>query len=215
MASTDFGASFSDFGAGISDLFGAAGDSAEAGGFTQAAAAERSAASISQAATSIEVAANDRKTEKAVGQNQAESGAAGFKFTGTGVNVAEENQRQGSISAAITEDNGAINTLGYTERANKDTADASQASSAAAGQGIGGLISIASGIFGLFSDRRLKENIMRVGVGPKGNIYEFNYLGQKGRWRGYFAQDLDMSDVVDAVGFLSPVKPEDRSIQVG
>jgi len=216
MSNTDFGAAFSDFGTGIGDLFAASGSQAEATGFTQAAAAERSAAQISASAEQINLAANERKTEQVIGQNEAASGASGLKFSGTEVNVAEDNARQGSISAAITEDNGALETLGHTAAAQRYTADAAQAKAAAAGSGIGGILSIASGIFSIFSDKRLKENIKRVGVGPNGrDVYEFNYLGQRERWRGYFAQDLDMSDVVDAVGFMSPINPQDRSIQVG
>ena len=44
---------------------------------------------------------------------------------------------------------------------------------------------------GVFSDRRLKENIKQVGTSPKGyNIYEFNYKGGKTRFRGAMAQDV-------------------------
>ena len=59
-------------------------------------------------------------------------------------------------------------------------------------------LSIGSSLFGaggLFpdalSDRRLKENIKQVGTSPKGyNIYEFNYKGDKTRFRGAMAQDV-------------------------
>lgn len=51
------------------------------------------------------------------------------------------------------------------------------------------------GLFGaglsLFSDRRLKENIERIGQTDTGTpIYKFNYIGQKQTHIGYMAQDL-------------------------
>lgn len=51
------------------------------------------------------------------------------------------------------------------------------------------------GLFGaglsMFSDRRLKENVERVGETDIGTpIYKFNYIGQKQTHIGYMAQDL-------------------------
>lgn len=43
----------------------------------------------------------------------------------------------------------------------------------------------------MFSDIRLKENIVKVGERADGiHLYEFSYLGQTGRWRGLIAQDV-------------------------
>lgn len=49
------------------------------------------------------------------------------------------------------------------------------------------------------SDVRVKENIVRVGTAPNGlGLYEFNYRGDKARWRGVMAQEIPMwmSDAV-------------------
>lgn len=44
---------------------------------------------------------------------------------------------------------------------------------------------------GLFSDERLKENIVSLGVSPSGiPIYKFNYIGDRTMWSGTMAQDL-------------------------
>lgn len=44
---------------------------------------------------------------------------------------------------------------------------------------------------GLFSDRRLKENIERIGQTDTGTpVYKFNYIGNKQTHIGYMAQDL-------------------------
>lgn len=43
----------------------------------------------------------------------------------------------------------------------------------------------------VFSDKRLKENIKRIGASDSGiGIYEFSYKGFSNRWRGVMAQEL-------------------------
>tara|TARA_R100000152_G_C6776565_1_gene205773 strand:- start:2192 stop:2923 length:732 start_codon:yes stop_codon:yes gene_type:complete len=54
-------------------------------------------------------------------------------------------------------------------------------------------IQLGLSVAGLFapSDRKLKENIEQVGESPSGHkIYEFNYIGNKTRYRGTMAQDV-------------------------
>ena len=47
------------------------------------------------------------------------------------------------------------------------------------------------GLGKLFSDERLKENIVSLGVSPSGiPIYKFNYIGDRTMWSGTMAQDL-------------------------
>jgi len=55
---------------------------------------------------------------------------------------------------------------------------------------LGGIAGIASGIGSFFSDRNLKENIVKVGEKNGLNIYEFNYKGTSGKWRGVIAQEV-------------------------
>jgi hypothetical protein len=44
---------------------------------------------------------------------------------------------------------------------------------------------------GMWSDKRLKENIKRTGKSPSGiPTYEFNYIGNNNRYSGAMAQDL-------------------------
>jgi len=44
---------------------------------------------------------------------------------------------------------------------------------------------------GLFSDERLKHDIVLVGKSPSGiNVYDFSYNGHTSRWRGVLAQEL-------------------------
>ncbi len=67
-------------------------------------------------------------------------------------------------------------------------AAADQARADATGDLVGGI----AGVAGAFlSDINLKENIEKVGLSPSGiNIYEFNYIGQEGRFEGVMAQEV-------------------------
>lgn len=74
------------------------------------------------------------------------------------------------------------------------------------GQGIGAMKT--AGMFASMSDRRLKENIIRVGETVHGlGLYEFNYIGEPARFRGVMADEVEpiMSDAVvyDDLGFAS------------
>ena len=58
--------------------------------------------------------------------------------------------------------------------------------------GLGGLATGAAKIAPLFSDRRLKENIVQVGVHEATSLplYEFSYLNSQTRYRGVMADDV-------------------------
>lgn len=58
------------------------------------------------------------------------------------------------------------------------------------GAGIAGKL-LGAGL-SLFSDRRLKQDIVEVGTYPNGlPMYEFSYKGQSDRWRGTMADDVE------------------------
>lgn len=65
-------------------------------------------------------------------------------------------------------------------------------------QGVGSLASTAI-MFAMFaSDRRMKENVKKVGVSDRGiNIYEFAYIGANGRYQGVMAHEVPWA-VVEA-----------------
>ncbi len=65
------------------------------------------------------------------------------------------------------------------------------ASTVKTGGGLGGAISGISSIASLFSDRRLKENIIPMGEEKGIPVYEFNYIGQPERYIGPMAQDVE------------------------
>lgn len=75
------------------------------------------------------------------------------------------------------------------------------------GQGLGAM-GMKFGPAAALSDRRMKENIVRVGEDPRGfGLYEFNYLGGEQRYRGVMADEIEpiMPDAVvyDDLGFAS------------
>jgi len=74
------------------------------------------------------------------------------------------------------------------------------------------IASVATAAFAFFSDERLKENVVRVGVHPNGyTIYEYNYVGDTKRRQGVIAQEVRQyrPDLVleDKSGYLK-VKPQ-------
>lgn len=56
---------------------------------------------------------------------------------------------------------------------------------------IGGIVGAIGGIASIFSDQRLKENIVYLGQTKRGvGVYEYNYKGSDKRRRGVIAQDV-------------------------
>lgn len=86
-----------------------------------------------------------------------------------------------------------------------------QADQQRAGQeaaGLGQAVGTGAMLFAMKSDRRLKENISRVGTDPRGfGIYEFNYIGAPERWRGVMADEIEAvmpaAVVRDELGYAS------------
>ena len=58
-------------------------------------------------------------------------------------------------------------------------------------QGYGATMNAVGNIATMFSDKTLKENIVKVGQSPSGfNVYEWNYLWSPERFRGVIAQEV-------------------------
>ena len=65
----------------------------------------------------------------------------------------------------------------------------------------GGISDGISGVAKIFSDKRLKENIIKIRYSDSGiPIYHFNYIGDSQVWSGAMAQDLLELNREDAVG---------------
>lgn len=147
---------------------------------------------------------NDTLTNRFLAQNQASLGAANFN----------NSARSQGFSEAFAARNQPLNELlgimSGTQVQNPNSTFAQTPQSQVAGVDYTGLVNqkyqgemsqynakmgALGGLFGagmgLFSDRRLKENIERIGQTDIGTpVYKFNYIGQKQTHIGYMAQDL-------------------------
>ena len=212
----DFAGGFSAIGGGISDLFAASGYRSMAKAYDEAAGMEDVNAKLSEASTGIQKSMAQRSIYKALGGQRADVAGAGFKFSGSAIDLARDSTSQGALSLALIENQGAIEVQTHEIAAFNYRAQAQQARNAATGSTISGIVGLASGVLGLFSDRRLKHKIRQIGVDVEGiPVYEFSYLGSNDRWRGYMAQEVEQYDpeaVVSAVGFrgVSPSYQAER-----
>ena len=108
---------------------------------------------------------------------------------GQGVNRSSQNQLGSAASDA-------------TQRKNAYM-QARAASKAQTYQTVGSLASSAILAFAFLSDRSAKMNIKKVGVSKKGtNIYEFNYIGSKDRYRGVMADEVPHAVVGEKNGYM-------------
>lgn len=192
FGSNGFGG-FGDIGSGVSSLFSASGDRAKARGLDEAANYEDMNAKISIASTDIKKTAAQRQIYKAIGGQAADIGHAGFSMEGTAVDLARSSAQEGSLTQSMIEAQGGIETQGYFAQAASDRAQAAAARKSAQGSMLSGVLSIGMGIFSLFSDERLKENIKFLGVGKNGHrMYEYNYKPDpETKYVGYMAQEVE------------------------
>jgi hypothetical protein len=211
----DFGAGFGFFGDAVGDLFAMNGANIAAAGYKTAAKYEETSAQLERANTKIKMSAAERAIEGALGGQKSDITGQGFQFSGTAIDLAADSAHEGAITKALIETQGSIAVNAHESAKQQYLSQAAQAKNAAAGAGVSGLLSIVGGVFSLFSDERLKENIVRIARDVDGkNIYEFNYTGlPKKKFRGYIAQELDPSQVTNAVGFLVPDEAH-RSVEV-
>lgn len=145
--------------------------------------------------------------------------AAGNGAVGNSVTVGN-GMTNGAIAAAgITNQGQQTRVNGLSSMLNAQTSaynSANQQSNSGFGSMLSGLGGLGQGIgamktasmFASMSDRRLKENIERVGETAHGlGLYEFNYIGEPARFRGVMADEVEpiMPDAVvyDDLGFAS------------
>jgi len=132
---------------------------------------------------------------------QAQVGGVGF----------EQFQPQFSGLDLFGAEQGQLNRAFQAEQARKDRSLQRQSAL------IGGLGSLGSSVIGaagqvggfkkLFSDKRLKDNIIKIGESKSGlNIYKFNYKGKPEVYQGVIAQEVQESNpeaIIEKDGFLA------------
>lgn len=90
-------------------------------------------------------------------------------------------------------------------------ASSSQAKSASKSSMFGSVLGFAGAALSIFSDSRLKENIVKIGTSEYGyGIYEFNYKGDSKRRRGVIAEEVEKykPEFVSQEGGYYKVKPQ-------
>lgn len=202
----DISGGFSFIGSGIGDLFAAGGYSMQAESYDVAARMYETSGKIAQASGNIQQAAATRDIYKVIGGQRADVAGAGFAQSGSAEWLLADSARQGAITQSLIENQTAIDVYGYKTQAFSAHAQAAQARQAASASIFSGILNIGLGLLSIFSDASMKENIKRIAIDPEGrNVYEFNYIGDSRKYRGYIAQELPADKVVDAIGVMSPV----------
>ncbi len=190
---SDIGGMFSGIGTGIQDLFAASGDKADAASLNKAAGMEDTNAKIAAASGEIQQAAAQRDIYKVLGGQAQDIATAGFQTGGGSAgDLARASAQEGHITQALIENQTSIDVQGFKIQAATDRAEAASAQRSAQASTFGGILGIATGIFSLFSDASIKLNVKPVGTGKLGlTLYEYNYVGDETKYRGYLAQDVE------------------------
>lgn len=203
----DVGGALQDFGGAVSDIFGAIGSESAATAYKKAAGLATQNAAITKATTAVNVQQQQVQSYLTIGAEKAQTAGAGFQTgSGSAGDLLRFSAQQAALSKQLTEQQGEITQNAYQYQAQAYQGQASAAQTAAKGQGGGGILSAAAGIFSLFSDPRLKRDIMFVRMEGPYNIYHFRYLWSDIVYEGVMADQVQkiMSAAVTTIdGYLA------------
>lgn len=187
----DIGDAIGLFGGAVSDLFGAKGSQQAASAYKTAASIAQKNEALTRRSTAIQTQQQDILTFKTLGAEQADTAAAGFSTTGGSAgDLLRASGQQAALSKQLIENQGEITAQGYEQQAQAYLGQASAANTQSKGQGIGGILGAAAGVFSLFSDRRLKRNIKFIRKDGQFNIYQFQYINHPETWEGVMADEV-------------------------
>jgi hypothetical protein len=118
------GGAFGGASAGVSDLFAAEGDKARAAGdlaeqqrYDLAAAYSGQEELFTAQSTAIKEAQQSREVTMGMGQTVSEVAGAGFKQSGSVLDILRSNAQQGALQSAVIGQQGLITEAGYNEQA--------------------------------------------------------------------------------------------------
>lgn len=186
MAS-DTGSFTENLGGAVSDIFGAIGDEQAAAAYGKEAVIAGENAAISQTSGKIQEAQTARQVTQAIGTQEANIEAGGFTMGGNASDLLRQSMQQGSLAKSLVTQQAAITTLGFQEQQQAAQGKASASKTAGIGGFLGGAIKIA----GLFSDRRLKEDIVFLRKIGEFNIYSYRYIGDDTTRIGVMADEVE------------------------
>ena len=193
------------FGSAVSQLFGsqasaasAQGSMAAAGSYQEAARIAFNNARLAGISGAIKATQIGRQIMMASGKLETQVAGSGFTQGGSAGDVIRMAAMQGGLAKAVQSVDTELQVASFKQQgtayegqAAAATGAAAAASASSGGGLLGALFSGAGGLFALFSDDRLKENIELVEKRDEGiNIYTFNFVGTGERWRGVLAQEV-------------------------
>lgn len=200
---------FDDLGGAVSDLFAAEGASQAGSAYGKAATIARANAGLSEQnvlltarSGQIQQMQAQRSIVQTLGAEQASTAAAGFDTSsGSALDLMRSSVQQGALSkqllanqTEITEQGFRQQELGYLQEAEAYTGQQQAAQTQAKGSAAGGILKTIGGIVGLgmsiFSDARMKENILFERTDNGFNIYSYNFKGSTERREGVLAQEV-------------------------
>lgn len=144
----DIGKGVSGLGGAVSSLFSSEGSSAAAEGYDKAAKIADTNADIAKTSYQLQQTQAARQFQQTLGSQKAEVASAGFRSSGSALNLMADSASQGAITQAMIGVNGQIQVNGYQQQAQAYEGEEAAAKSASSGGLLGGLF---SGIGGLFS----------------------------------------------------------------
>jgi hypothetical protein len=187
MPGVSTGGAFSAAGDLFGGIAGFIGGNASAKGYKKAAKYAHQNAIISEEAGEIKLAQTERQIFKTIGAQQAGYAAAGLTGGGSAQAILRDSLSQGSLEKAIVNAQKMIDVNGYLAQEAQFKAMAKAAKAGGIGSLVGG---IASAGAVLFSDARLKDNMVWVGKENGFDIYEYDIGGR--RERGVMAYDVGL-----------------------
>lgn len=147
---SNIGQGIGDIGGAVSDLFGAAGSTQAASSYGTAAKIALSNEALTKRSTAIQAQQQDISTFKVLGTETADVAGAGFTQGGSAGDLLRSSAQQAALSKQLIVNQGNITAQGYQQQAAAYEGQEQASKTQAAGQGIGGLLSIASAAFALF-----------------------------------------------------------------
>lgn len=185
----DFGA----LGNAADSLFTGIGASQAAGSYKKSAKALRQNAKLEEESFNIKRAMLDRQIYGAIGGQKADVAAAGFKASGSGLDLIRDSAAQGALAKAALGLQKDIAVKNWKDQASAASDSAAAESTAAVGGFFGTALNIAAfALPFLFpSDRRLKTRITMIGLALNGlPWYSFRYLGSDAEQQGLMSDDV-------------------------
>lgn len=137
---------FGDIGGAVSDIFGAVGAEQAAGAYKKASQLDQENAEITANSTQISIAQARRQEMQTIGAETAQTAGAGFNMSGSAGDLLRSSAQQASLTNALTQNQGNITALGYTEKSEAEAGQAAASKTQATGGFLGGLLKTAGAI---------------------------------------------------------------------